>query len=410
MIDPEAMRAARVLVIDDDRSNLRLMQRMLERAGYEQVTVEHDPTAAEAAIATLNPDLILLDLRMPEIDGYTLLERLGRQRSIDHYVPVLVLTGDDSDEAKQAALTAGAADFLTKPFGRAELLARIRNLLTTRLLHHQLQEKKEQAEEALAQRMRAEQDAEEHRRARRAEIEGIIQEGAITMVFQPIVELASGHIVGAEALARFAAEPARAPNLWFEQADEVGLGVELELVAVRAALDALDTLPPGVDLTLNASPRTVQSVAFASLLSRQLVPERLVIELTEHSLIVDYADLADALRVLRDLGIRLAVDDAGAGYASLRHILTLQPDIIKLDRTLITNLPLDSVRRALVRALVLFADEIGAVIVGEGIETEAEYTALRELGVGLGQGYHIARPAALPLPRTLDHLPATASP
>jgi EAL domain-containing protein (putative c-di-GMP-specific phosphodiesterase class I) len=183
--------------------------------------------------------------------------------------------------------------------------------------------------------------------------------------------------------------------------------VELELLAVRTALAALDDLPPGVDLSINASPATVRSVAFASLLRHHPAPQRIVLELTEHSEVLDYGALADALRVLRDLGIRLAVDDAGAGYASLRHILTLRPDVIKLDRTLITNLPLDSVRRALVRAMVLFADDIGAVIVGEGIETEAEYAALRDLGVGQGQGYHIARPAALPLPAgVLDHLPA----
>src|SRR5262245_41269542 len=279
MIDPETMRSARLLVIDDDETNLRFMRRMLERAGYEQVTVEQDPRAAEAAITALDPDLIILDLRMPEVDGYAILEHLGLHRPSDDYLPALVSTGDATEEAKQSALSAGAADFLTKPFGKAELLARIRNLLTTRLLHQQLQQKKEEAEAALAERMRAERVAEDRRHARRAEIEGVIHELALHMVFQPIVDLAGGRVVGAEALARFSAEPYRPPNLWFEQADEVGLGVDLELVAVRASLDALGALPPDVDLSINASPDAVLSAAFASLMHAHPSPDRLVLEL-----------------------------------------------------------------------------------------------------------------------------------
>jgi EAL domain-containing protein (putative c-di-GMP-specific phosphodiesterase class I) len=123
-----------------------------------------------------------------------------------------------------------------------------------------------------------------------------------------------------------------------------------------------------------------------------------VVEITEHELIEDYAHLLDALTPLRTAGIRLAVDDAGSGYASLRHILSLQPDIIKLDIALTRGVDTDPVRRALASALVGFARDTGSVIVAEGIETSAELAALQRLGVPLGQGFYLARPGDLPLP------------
>jgi EAL domain-containing protein (putative c-di-GMP-specific phosphodiesterase class I) len=124
-----------------------------------------------------------------------------------------------------------------------------------------------------------------------------------------------------------------------------------------------------------------------------------VLELTEHASVGNYGRLADALDPLRVRGVRVAVDDAGAGFASFRHILNLNPDIIKLDMALTRGIQADPVRRALASALVTFARELHAVIVAEGIETEAELKALRSLGVGYGQGFFLARPGSLPLGR-----------
>ena len=231
----------------------------------------------------------------------------------------------------------------------------------------------------------------DERRTRRARIEEVVRGGGPDMVFQPIVELATGRVVGFEALARFPAEPRRRPDEWFAGAAEVGLGVELELSAIRAALAHVGTLPADAYLSVNAGPATVACPALLDLL-RDVPPCRLVLELTEHVGVDDYAELSGALAGLRRLGVRLAVDDAGSGFASLRHILNLAPDVIKLDGALVTGLDRDPARRALAGALLAFGAEIGAEVVAEGIESAAESAVLRRLGCRLGQGHQLGRP------------------
>lgn len=191
---------------------------------------------------------------------------------------------------------------------------------------------------------------------------------------------------GFEALARFAVEPRRTPDVWFAEAAAVGLLIDLELMAVGAALAQFDRLPAGVHLSVNLSPESVMSPRLAATLAGYPL-ERIVIEVTEHAPVEDYEILNAALGNLRAQGCRLAIDDAGAGFASLRHILRLAPDVIKLDISLTRGLDHDRARRALATALISFANEIGATIVAEGIETVAEVDALRALGVAFGQGY-----------------------
>ena len=222
-------------------------------------------------------------------------------------------------------------------------------------------------------------------------IRDVITMRAFHMVFQPIVDMTSGEIVGQEALARFADLPERPPSDWFIEAATVGLGTELELLAVDAALDELRRLPSGQFLTLNVSPSTTLTTALADRLACH-ERGRLVIEITEHTRIEDYGPLLGALAALRHDGVRLAVDDAGAGFAGLSHILKLAPDIIKLDITLTRDIPADPVKRALASSLVSFGREIPATIIAEGIETEAERSTLAGLGVPWGQGYHLGRP------------------
>lgn len=233
------------------------------------------------------------------------------------------------------------------------------------------------------------------REEREQRIRGVLDEGGPAMVFQPIIELATGKPVGFEALARFTGEPYRPPNEWFADAAEVGLGVELELSAIRGALAALDRLPFEY-LSLNAAPATVTCPALHEML-RVGVARRVVLELTEHVGVEDYTDLAEALDGLRALGVRLAVDDAGSGFSSLQHILNLRPDIIKLDRALVAGIDTDPARRALAGSLMTFGAEIGAQVVAEGIENQREQTVLRRLGVRYGQGFHLGRPAPLPV-------------
>jgi EAL domain-containing protein (putative c-di-GMP-specific phosphodiesterase class I) len=218
-------------------------------------------------------------------------------------------------------------------------------------------------------------------------------------VYQPIVDLVSGAVVGFEALSRFASSPPRPPDQWFAEAASVGLGVELELHALRAALAERHRMPEEVYLSLNVSPQTAMSPLLFDLLEGSPC-ERIVLEVTEHVGIEDYDALSESLRRLRSRGLRIAIDDAGSGYASLRHILNIRPDIIKLDIALTRGIDVDPARQALAVALVSFRQDIGAVLVAEGIETQSELDMLVQLGLQHGQGYHLGRPGDLPLFRS----------
>jgi len=211
---------------------------------------------------------------------------------------------------------------------------------------------------------------------------------------QPVVRLSDDAVVGFEALARFRTNPYRPPDRWFADAHDVDMGTELELCAFRAALDHLAQLPPHTYLSLNVSPATVDAHDLGEVL-RGVDPERIVIELTEHAVVSDYERLNTKLASLRASGVGLAVDDAGAGFASLRHVLRLTPTVIKLDRTLTAGIDDDRGQMALAASLVRFADDTGATVVAEGIERPAEMACLREVGVGHGQGFLLAPPAAV---------------
>jgi len=221
--------------------------------------------------------------------------------------------------------------------------------------------------------------------------QAIDDDGAFGMVFQPIVALRGRKVVGMEALARFAGLPLRPPNAWFAEADAMSLGVDLELVAVQKALDGLVDLAPDLYLSINVSPATLMDARFCSVVSKA-DPRRLVLELTEHARVGDYDRLDQALNTLRAAGMRVAIDDAGAGFASLRHILKLRPELIKLDMSLIRDINADPFKQALATSLITFAEKSEATIVAEGIETEEELTTLVELGVGYGQGWFLGEP------------------
>jgi EAL domain-containing protein (putative c-di-GMP-specific phosphodiesterase class I) len=225
----------------------------------------------------------------------------------------------------------------------------------------------------------------------------VITRSDLRVVFQPIISTDTGRLVGAEALARFDAfNPADLPDppdAVFAEAATVGLGVELELLAVRTALVAAAALPEDLYVSINVSPGALLSPLLTDcLLATRLPLDRIVLEITEHVSVPDYDVLAARAEELRLLGVRLAVDDAGAGFASFRHILKLCPEYIKLDRTLIENISEDPARRALAAAMVLFAFEMGSAVVAEGVETLAELRTAQTLGIDAAQGFLLGRP------------------
>jgi diguanylate cyclase (GGDEF)-like protein len=213
----------------------------------------------------------------------------------------------------------------------------------------------------------------------------------IKSVFQPVVDLASGHLIGYEALARFSSSPGRSPEAWFAQAHGCGLGPELDAAAIRAALEPVGR-PIGTHLALNISPSALTSEPVAAALPDNL--EGLVIEITEHEFVPDDETLAGALVELRNRGARIAIDDAGAGYSGLKQMMRVRPDIVKLDRDLIKRIHADPARMALVESFVRFAGRIGATVCAEGIESLDELAVLGDLDVQWGQGFVLGRPAA----------------
>ena len=189
--------------------------------------------------------------------------------------------------------------------------------------------------------------------------------------FQPILSLDAGAIVGFEALARFATTPLQSAEAWFQLAARAGLTAELEAHALDSALVLAGQAPPpdGAFVSLNVSPLLLEDPRITSVLAATpLAPDRLVLELTEREPVADYVALRDAIRPYRARGFRIAIDDAGAGYASMRHITELEPDFVKLDARIIRSLTGDRARQALVRAMTTFVREIGAELVAEGVE------------------------------------------
>lgn len=241
------------------------------------------------------------------------------------------------------------------------------------------------AETILAPALLARRDLAEQRRR----IGATIESAAFQPVFQPIIELSSGNTVGFEALTRFA-DGAR-PDQVFARAHACGLGPALEACTLAAAIREADHLPAGAFLSVNVSPGLLaDGSTVGRLLAGTMRP--IVLEITEHEVITAYAPLRDAMRLLGP-GVRLAVDDAGAGVANFNHLVELRPDFVKIDIGLVRGVDTDPSRRAVVVGLVHFAAEAGCQVLAEGIETEEERLTVAELGVTLGQGYLLARPA-----------------
>src|SRR4051812_9193703 len=208
-IDPTT--SPRVLIIDDNEANLSLLARLLGTMGVREGAMVSDPRQAAARFVALDPDLVVLDLHMPEIDGFGVLAELSEYIAVGDFRPVLVMTADSQAETKQHALRAGAHDFLVKPVDLTEATLRIRNLLETRRLHVALRKQNTELQQSLDEQRTFEAERSEQR----VLVEAVLRERSLSMVYQPIVDLETTHIVGVEALARFHHEPRQGPEWWF---------------------------------------------------------------------------------------------------------------------------------------------------------------------------------------------------
>jgi EAL domain-containing protein (putative c-di-GMP-specific phosphodiesterase class I) len=296
------------------------------------------------------------------------------------------------DSAWWASLTLRAGQFAVPAvgllFGFIAVADRLRDLQNE--LSRGLEEERERAarEEELANLSR-------HRRERELERIGRLIDGdGLGVALQPIVDLDSRRVVGAEALARFKdadGEPLPTESTFLD-AHALGVGVELELAVIHRALGCENRLPQGMYLALNVSPALLARDELYEVVAQHDHGRPLVVELTEHQPVEDYVELDAALSRLREHGVRVAVDDVGSGFASFRHVTRVNPEILKLDRSLVTGIDEDPVRQSLAAAIVSFAREVGAIVVSEGIESQDELSCLVDLSVGCGQGFYLARP------------------
>lgn len=387
----------RILIADDEPSvRDALVDLLREEPAMEVVATAGDSASAIRLALHHRPDVALLDVRMPGGGG----TRAAREiRAGSPRTRILALSAYEDRSTVLDMIRAGAASYLVKGAGPPELIDAIYRTLRG---HGTLSaEVTAEVLDELAGHLQERARESEMEIQRRERIARALSEGHLDMEFQPVADLATGRVVGVEALSRFTTEPYRTPDRWFEEAASVGLGVALEVRAASLALQSLPKVPEGGYLAINLSPETAGSAEFHELVSG-VPPGRLVIEVTEHARVEDYQLLSAGLEHLRSKGIRLAVDDAGAGFASPRHVLNLSPEIIKLDMSLTRDIHRDRGRRALAAALISFAAELGSSIVAEGIESREELSALQDLEVPCGQGFFLARPGPLPVDEVLS--------
>jgi EAL domain-containing protein (putative c-di-GMP-specific phosphodiesterase class I)/CheY-like chemotaxis protein len=393
-----------VLIADDDPVLRDAMAALIQAEGsMELVGVATDALQVVELAGTLTPDVAVIDVRMPEGGGAAAARGI---RQISPSTRIVALSAYEDRTTVLEMLRAGAVGYVVKGTSPREIVEAInRSFLGQSTLSAEITT--DVVDELASQLVRESKEA-ERQAERAARIRRVLAGEGLTMVFQPIASLTDGRITGMEALARFKLEPEQGPDRWFADAAEVGLAIDLELAAAREALEHFDHFPEGAYVSLNLSPESVTSSRFYDIFSSTPV-ERVVVEITEHAPVEDYAVLANALGEFRERGGRLAVDDAGAGFASLRHILRLAPDIIKLDVTLTRGIDVDEASQAMAGALATFASKTHATIVAEGIETADELNALRHLGIFHGQGYLLARPGPVPLSSPFIHTLSASS-
>ena len=364
----------RVLIADDQQLMAAGTAAALDaRDGFELVGLATGADMAAQLAAAERPDVAVVSVMLTG----------GAQNAVREIVAaapgtrVLAQSGRSDQELVVAMLRAGASGYVVRDAAPEKLQAAVRRAARGEAIFDDVM-------------------LIEERGAKRARIRSVIEDDRLEVVFQPIVALDSRDVVGYEALARFKGHPRRGPEHWFQEAHEVGLGAELELWAVRRACERSYALPQGKFMAVNVSPATAERPDLLALLVGAQV-DHVVLEVTEHARVDDYTRFRVAIARVRELGARLAVDDAGAGFASLRHILELDAELIKLDGSLTRSLEADPRRRSLASALIEFGRESGASVLAEHIESELQLVELRRLGVHYGQGYHLGRPEPLPV-------------
>jgi EAL domain-containing protein (putative c-di-GMP-specific phosphodiesterase class I) len=368
-----------VLVVDDDAPTARAFGRILSSAGFT-VTIAHDGGEAATLSAKKSFDAILSDIAMPGMDGIALL-RAVREHDLD--VPVILITGGPAIESAVAAMEYGALLYLIKPIEAQQL----EDVITRAVRLHQMARIKREALELFHIDNKALGD--------RAGLEARYENALATLwvAYQPIVSWSGQQIFAYEALVRNKEPTLRSPPDLFEAAERLGRLQELgRVIRDRIAITA-DELPTGSLLFVNVHAMELDDDSLFSAgspLSRHA--KSVVLEITERAPIEKIRDVGSRVAQLRALGYRIAVDDLGAGYAGLASFAHLEPEVVKVDMSLIRGLDRSPMKQKLLSSIVALCQELGIQMIAEGIETEAERDTLVNLGGDLCQGYLFARP------------------
>jgi len=368
-----------VLVVDDDLPTARGFGRILSSAGFT-VTLAHDGAEAAAVASQRSFDVILSDIGMPGMSGIALL-RAVREHDLD--VPVILITGGPAIESAVEAMEYGALLYLIKPIEAHDL----EEAITRAVRLHQMALIKREALALFHIDNKVLGD--------RAGLEARFENALATLwvAYQPIVSWSAQHVFAYEALVRNKEPTLRSPPDLFEAAERLGRLQELGRVIRNRVAKTADELPSGGLLFVNVHAMELDDDSLFSAgapLSRHA--KQVVLEITERAPIEKIRDVGNRVAQLRALGYRIAVDDLGAGYAGLASFAHLEPEVVKVDMSLIRGLDRSPMKQKLLSSIVTLCQELGIQMIAEGIETEAERDMLVNLGGDLCQGYLFARP------------------
>jgi len=368
----------RVLVVDDDDQMRRTCARVLGHEGWEIVQAPDARTAIAAVLGATEPfDCVVSDVHMPEVDGFGLIAEVRRH---DEELPVLLMTGDPSLDGAVRAIDHGAVSYLSKPFEPETLVSTVARA----------------ARRHGIARMRRRADSYAHKlAAERVELEARFERAlsSVWMAFQPILEVPSKKVFAYEALLRCEEPTLKRPDFLIAAAERLDK-IPLLGRTVRSAVAAAAAFAPRDALlfvNVHGLELTDEDMFSASAPLAAFSP-RVVLEITERIGLDPVASSAQ-MSTLRKLGYRIAVDDLGAGYAALGALATLEPEIVKLDMSLVRDIDRHATKRRVVGAIATLCRELGSRVVAEGVETRAELEAVTAAGVDLVQGYLFAKPA-----------------
>ena len=400
----------KILVIEDDELIRETLLQLLESHSYRVIVAENGRFGVQMALAEI-PDLILCDVQMPELDGYDVLRTL-RQNSLAATIPFIFLTAQSDKTDFRRGMELGADDFLTKPFTKAELLGAIDSRVSKRqTITQPLTVALHQAEARLKDLVNESTKVPTlcpEKLALEALLRRALAQGEFQVYYQPQVNIATGQVIGAEALVRWQ-NPDRgiiSPADFIPLAEETGLIIQIgEWVLLSACAQAASWLAAGFSpftISVNLSARQLSDPELKArivqiLETTGLEPANLELEMTESALVENATVAGTTLNELKALGIRIAVDDFGTGYATLGYLKQFAFDSLKIDRIFVRNANEDAQNSAITTAVILLGHSLKMTVIAEGVETEAELAFLKQHNCDIMQGYLFSRPEPAPI-------------